>query len=131
MQLATPIVVPPKPEVVADKMLASQIVIERNPVDGTYAATAKLQFYSEAEDGTKTFAIDDNGQRIEAYLTTPNVEVTGAAVPSLLIAFGALEQAISDFYAYRQTPPPSASDQTPLPSDTPPADQPPVDPVTV
>ncbi len=104
MELDTPIVVPAAPEIIADKMLASMITIVRNASTGNYSAYADLQFYSEDEQGNKSFAIE-NGNRKSESLQVPDVLAMAANVPSLAIAFTALEQAIADMRVWANAHP--------------------------
>lgn len=112
MDLQTPIVTEPVPAIVADKMLASAISIGRKQ-DGAYATSVELQFYGENAAGVKQFALSVNGQKRTAYLTTQDVLALGAKVPSILLAFAAIERGLADWYAYEQANPPIAGPQVP------------------
>src|SRR4051794_26867905 len=97
IEISQPVVVPAKPALTADKLEGAKIVIERHTApDGStkWAATAVVEFFGDV-DGVKTYALDDNGQRKQDYVTTQDVEATSVELPAVGQAFVAISAALS------------------------------------
>ena len=95
MQLDTPVVIPPTPAVVCDRMEATRINIEKvGP--GEWAVGYVLNFYAEQPDGSRVYATDPaTGRILEAHRSIPAAVALGSTkVPAVLNCMAAIQAAI-------------------------------------
>lgn len=96
-----PIVIPPKSEIVCDKLSILNLNISLNLETDTYVGRISVCFYNEV-NGKRTYARDDKGNlKIEEMLIS-DLYLTAAKYPSLAIAISKVLESVAELYQVKK-----------------------------
>jgi hypothetical protein len=116
MDADSPVDIPAKPAIVADKMLVESLRIDYQ-ADDVWAASATVVYYAEDAAGNKTFAVGADGARVRKSMRVPDVFARAAKIPALGKAISAIQDAVMAMLANQPKPPAALPESKGIASD--------------
>jgi hypothetical protein len=93
-----PVIIPAKAAVTCDKLALFNLNIQMSGEAGDYAGYASVAFYSEDENGARTYARRDDGSYFTEQVAFRSIYATSAHIPEVAAVVMALLAALKPIY---------------------------------